>query len=478
MALATRRNDALNPLAVQTAAGVATGFAQYGAGTGEAGTTMCIAGATDGPLLSSGRITTYIRRSITTAKTGSSTGWSSFQHRAPNPGVAGDVRRAAALLRYTSPDGSPLTGRMRTQVFTSGGSGGTYVDGPPVTLVSGQWTLVESTVTATDGFASVGWWFYHGSIQIPVAGSTYDATGAIVGDGEVFAGSTPASSGWSYAWEGAPNASASIATEVPALTIAAVAQPTSASVAITVRGGAPGTPLYVLRRDTSGTGIVRETSEGTVVWPALGDTLTLTDYEARQGESTQYLLTDGDGSPVASTSLTLPMWGTWLKSPGRPYRNARAYYVSDGEATLTARRLVVDIEDAAQRVVFARRRSTPSGNVVLLTQTADQASALALLLSDGLPLMLDTPSSWGVPYRYISVGDVGRSRAYDFEGLNLTAQARLWTLGDVVSTAAPQGVPTIDPGRTYADLPTLFATYVAIPATTQTYEELATGQES
>lgn len=351
--------------------------------------------------------------------------------------------------------------------------------GPREVLAAGETRRISVAVTRAQLGAGMRVLLY---VMDPV-GSTYSAGNVLewrrlqVGDGQYLDGSMPADELWSYAWEGAADASPSVATEVPALTIAAEAQPVSASVLVSVRGGAPGTPLYVLRRDTSGTGIVRETSEGSIVWPALGDTLTLTDYEARQGEATQYLLTDRDGTPVASTEVQLPVWGTWVKSPGRPYRNARAFYVGDSAATLSARRVVVDIEGAAQRVVFAGHRSTPSGSIVLLTQTRAQREALATLLSDGMPLMLDTPATWGVPYRYMSVGDVAHERAYNFEGLNLTAEARLWTFDEVVSTAVPQGLPNLDPGRTYADLPTLFATYVAIPATVETYERLATGEE-
>lgn len=263
-----------------------------------------------------------------------------------------------------------------------------------------------------------------------------------------------------------------------AMTITAVADPSTASVKITVLGGTPGAPLYVLRRGgATGTGMVRETSEGTVVWPAAGTPLVLTDYEATQGVNTMYILTDGDGSPVASTSVPVPLWGTWLKSPGRPFRNTRVRYQTDTAVKLAARRLVIDVEGSPQRVVFAQNRSNPTGTVTLVTLTRAEANALRLLVSDGMTLLLDTPPSWDVPFRYMSVGDVAPERAFDFDGLGLTSEARAWVLADVVEVEMPQGVPVLDPGRTYADLPVLFSTYVAIPATTDTYEKLGTGEE-
>lgn len=263
-----------------------------------------------------------------------------------------------------------------------------------------------------------------------------------------------------------------------AFTLTAVADPATASVKLTALGGVAGTPLYVLRRGgASGTGMVRETSEGTVVWPTAGTPLLLTDYEATQGASTMYILTDADGAPVASVTVQVPLWGTWLKSPGRPFRNTRVHYQTDTAIKLSARRLVIDVEGSPQRVVFAQNRANPTGTVTLVTRTKAQAAALRLLVSDGLTLLLDTPPSWDVPFRYISVGDVSPARAFDFDGLGLESTARAWQLSDVVEVEPPQGVPVGDPGRTYADLPALFSSYVAIPATTDTYEKLGTGEE-
>lgn len=55
-----------------------------------------------------------------------------------------------------------------------------------------------------------------------------------------------------------------------AVTITATPEPTTARVRIEAVGGAAGDPLYVFRRDSAGTGVVRDTSAGTVTWPAVG----------------------------------------------------------------------------------------------------------------------------------------------------------------------------------------------------------------
>lgn len=249
-----------------------------------------------------------------------------------------------------------------------------------------------------------------------------------------------------------------------------------ARVRIELSGGSPGHVLYVLRRDSGGTGMVRETSEGTVVWPDSG-TLTLYDYEPQQGEDAEYIVTDQNGVGISSARISVPQWGTWVKSPGRPYRNVRVFYQGEsGGTAMEARRMIVPVQSSPHRVVFAQTRLSEQGALQLLTRTAAQAEALQLLLADGMPLMLDVPASWGVPYRYISVGDVTVARAHDLEGLNLTHEARIWELADVVTIEMPQGVSTLDPTRTYAELSTQYATYVAIPALVGTYEQLGTGE--
>lgn len=202
------------------------------------------------------------------------------------------------------------------------------------------------------------------------------------------------------------------------------------------------------------------------------------DYEARQGESTDYLLADEDGNLLAAVTLTIPLWGTWLKSPGRPSRNVRCFFGSEEEVRRRARREAYDVEGSSQVVITAGVRARPEGQLTLVTREAETARAMNLLLDDGATLMLDTPPAWGVSFRYLSVGDVSIVRpltaADGFQGL--TGEARLFQLADVVAEAVPSGVTAQDPGRTYATVASLFATYAAIAATVATYDDLATGE--
>lgn len=202
--------------------------------------------------------------------------------------------------------------------------------------------------------------------------------------------------------------------------------------------------------------------------------VTVTDHEARQGEGTDYLLADGDGVQLASVRIDLPKWGTWVKSPGRPFLNTRVHFERELPVQRGARREVVQVEGSRQAVVLSQPRATETGDLQLVTLTAAQDAAITRLLEDGGTVMLDSDPLWRVPYRYMNVGDVTTGRAY-FDSLGLALDARTHQLAGIVSVEAPIGVTALDPGRTYDVLPTLFGSYAAMAATVPTYEALATG---
>lgn len=253
------------------------------------------------------------------------------------------------------------------------------------------------------------------------------------------------------------------------------AQPELGRMQIDLSGGMPGESLYVFRRDGSGTAVVRDTSDGSVTWGEIGEHIALYDYEAEQGSEVDYLLTSGDGQTVLTVRVTIPRWGTWLKSPGRPYLNARCYLESEGAVTYEANRIAVNVEGARRPVVLSQPRAAATAGAIRLVSLTDETTeALHRLLADGTTLLLDTDPAWGVTFTYVSVGAVTVTRGY-FETLGLQLEARIFELADVLSVPAPVGVGAVEPGRTYELLPATLATYAAIPATYDTYEQLAVG---
>lgn len=203
--------------------------------------------------------------------------------------------------------------------------------------------------------------------------------------------------------------------------------------------------------------------------------VTVYDYEPQQGAQVDYIAADPTGAPLGSVRVTIPRWGTWLKSPGRPYRNTRAYLEQEGAVVRPAKRQVITREAGGLPVVLSQARGAMEGDVRLLALEGEQDAAVVRLLSEGNTLLLDTDPAWAVPWRYISVGEATSTRPHEGT-LGLDRPARLHALAGLVEQPAPVGPTVVEAGRSYADLPELFGSYLAIPATVPTYEALGTGE--
>jgi len=255
------------------------------------------------------------------------------------------------------------------------------------------------------------------------------------------------------------------------VTITVTSEGDSARMAIDLTGGAAGDPVYVLRRDRNGTTLVRETSDGTVLWLAGTPTTvpTLYDYEARQELETDYIVSDLDGAPLVSVRVTVPGWLVWLKNPGKPHLNLQCEWYADNDYDRDVARSVLWPRGAKYPIVLSDRRGAPAGRVQLVTLTDEAARSMTSLLGDGQVLMVDVPDSFGVPVRYISVGRVTDSR----EVPDVPTAGRLWSL-DVVEVAAPVGLPA-GQDFTYEGLAAQADSYIALSASFATYDDMALG---
>lgn len=231
--------------------------------------------------------------------------------------------------------------------------------------------------------------------------------------------------------------------------------------------------------DTWVSGVLAVVGNYTGPWFAAGlyvpTPVSVYDYEARQGAQTDYIAADANGVQLATVRVTIPRWGTWLKSPGRPTRNTRVYLENEGAVTRTAQRLVVQRQSGGLPVVLSQPRAARQGEVRLLALEGEQDAAVSLLLSDGATVLLDTAPEWSVPWRYVSVGDTTTARPHEGT-LMLDRPARLHVLADLIEQPAPLGLTVQDPQRTYDALPGLFGSYVAMAAVTPSYEALGTGE--
>lgn len=196
------------------------------------------------------------------------------------------------------------------------------------------------------------------------------------------------------------------------------------------------------------------------------------DYEARQGLETDFIVTDQDGAALASVRISLPAWGTWLKDPGAPHRNLKVLWKGDDDYTRAGQRDLIRPRGAKFPIALADRRAAPVGSVALATVTDEEARSMTTLLDSGQVLMIDVDARFGVPVRYVSIGDVTGSRASS----GIFASERFWSL-QVDEVAAPIGIAA-GQGFTYLGIPPLADSYVALAAIFATYDDLAIGQQT
>jgi hypothetical protein len=196
---ATRTNLLLNP---RLGTGV-SGWSQQ-LGTGEAATLTRITGAVDGPISD---ISTYYRKTVTTAKTAGSSGI--FERDTGTiTGLTGEVITGSLYVRpsITLDVRCSLTPRL------AGVASGAASNGLIVTCPAGVWTRITTTHTTTAAWDSVQVWASE-STTLPV-GATMDVTGAQLERYSVMTsyldGALPDTNWSDYEWTGTANASYSI----------------------------------------------------------------------------------------------------------------------------------------------------------------------------------------------------------------------------------------------------------------------------
>lgn len=349
-----------------------------------------------------------------------------------------------------------------TTLTTQATSGSTAV-------AANTWTRLSVPITSTGAFVGFEAQVLVAAASIlPVAG-WYDTTDAMIQSGLVVTPFfSPLYDEIAY-WTGVENASTSIL-YLPVIT--ATPDSPNARVDIDVIDGPPSQLLYVIRRDAQGSVLVRETSTGIAQYDGAGVISNIYDYEARQGFSTNYILTSADGIAVANTTIMIPKWGTWIKNPGKPFMNVKCLWNEDSEYVRKTRRDLIYVRGAKFPVAHTDRRVAPSGMIRLATETTSQAKALTSLLDDGAVVMIDVDPDFGVPVRYVSVGDVTGSRA-GASDRGLTWEARLWTM-QIDETSAPIGLPA-GQTLTYESIPAAFDSYISLAASVLTYDDLAAG---
>lgn len=206
--------------------------------------------------------------------------------------------------------------------------------------------------------------------------------------------------------------------------------------------------------------IERVGADGSVVPVRGGDPATLVggqwvgdDYEAPLDEPFYYQATSTDvpGVVLTSASYELASSGlSWLKHPGRPFLNAAVHITRGPDFARPVEQGVFDVLGRSRPVATSMLRRSERGELALFTGSADERTALLALVQDGVPLLLSTPSGYGVGNVYVSVGDVEERRISQAG----RQPARYWSLPITVVDRPSGGA--LAAGNSWSDV---FGTY-------------------
>ncbi|WP_346927352.1 hypothetical protein [uncultured Arthrobacter sp.] len=200
------RNLARTNLASGPRPNTTTGFA-YQDGTGEVSATSVDTSVGPNNLLG------FLRRTITTAKTGGNSGFYRDDNNAT--GVTGEKVTGSLWIRSSVDIQVDLSVTCRVGTGTT--AAGTAATGAKA-IPANQWTRLSATTTATADYGNVQVWAILSAANILPAGATFDATQMMIEKsatlGDFFDGDSPDTLDTKYDWAGTPNASSSTATAV------------------------------------------------------------------------------------------------------------------------------------------------------------------------------------------------------------------------------------------------------------------------
>jgi hypothetical protein len=192
----------------------------------------------------------------------------------------------------------------------------------------------------------------------------------------------------------------------------------------------------------------------------------ISDYEFVNGVINYYKVDPNTGADQTA-NITPSFTQLWLKSVARPFLNM----------SFTLHEIVSAIRRKSRNGVFeVIGRTLPVGvtdvrlgrnyTLMLVTETAQQASDLDLLLASGDILFLHPPTDWLIPKgHYIMPGD------YE-EGLRWTTTWRVWQIP--VEEIAAVGSDVVGSTATWTTVTSTYATWADVVAAHSSWASLLT----
>jgi hypothetical protein len=173
---------------------------------------------------------------------------------------------------------------------------------------------------------------------------------------------------------------------------------------------------------------------------------------------------------ITSDPVTLNVAAPWLIHPGIPDLSQPLHIVSVGDETTTTTQSVQYALGRRNPVVQTDGvRHAPTFDLTVATSGSRDRDALDALLGGASVLLLQItyPDTQESDYKWVSVGDVTRSRLIQFYG----EPRRMWSL-PCTETDAPSGL--LQAQRTWADVVAEFPTWQDVINTYATWADVIT----
>jgi hypothetical protein len=176
----------------------------------------------------------------------------------------------------------------------------------------------------------------------------------------------------------------------------------------------------------------------------------------------------------------------WLKDPLRPGLDLQINLCPTGPSGCTqptgvffhsmgplTRKADAQVRGMGNRVVPSatfRARKAPTGELRLVSRTLPDRDRLLALLASGSPLLLQAPAAYGLPDRYLLVGDTGEDRIHSDHRVPFRFFTLPWSEVD-----APGGGGEGTPETRWDDLCTNYATWTLLIAAGWTWTDIMQG---
>jgi hypothetical protein len=225
--------------------------------------------------------------------------------------------------------------------------------------------------------------------------------------------------------------------------------------------------------------VERVNQDGTVVPVRGADPATLVagvwigdDFEAPLDSTFYYQATSTEvpGTVITSPTYTMASDGaTWLRHPGRPLLNARVKPTRGPDLVRPIELGVFDVLGRSRPIATSMLRRSERGELSLRTDTEAERLALLQLLQDGSPLLLSTPSGYGLGNLYLSVGEVQETRLTTYG----KEPARLWSLPFTVVDRPAGGA--LAAGNSWSDVLGSYSSWSQLQASEGTWASVVEG---